>query len=186
MDKGIRPFCNAKFIELLPTRVNSREGNIVFRKEVRFAVMEAFGATEASASTHYNHAFIQARKMPELAALLEGLGRPEDKKGGRKPKVVAVVETPAETPAAPAAAEETPAAAPVTPAVVWPFAEGYVAPQAPAAAPEETTELVGPVGFVVRRKKDQEIVGSFGTQEEAEAVIAKAKAAKKAALELAA
>ena len=182
MDKGIRPFCNAKFVELLPTRVNSREGNVIFRKAVRFAVMEAFGATEASASTHYNHAFIQARKNPELAALLEGLGRPEDKKGGRKPKQVAVAETPAVAPEAPAATEETPAATESKPAIVWPFAEGYVAPAAPVV--EETQELVGPVGFVVKRKKDGEVVATFGTQEEAEALVAKAKAAKKAALEV--
>lgn len=184
MDRGIRPFCNAKFIELLPARVNSREGNIRFRKEVRCAVMEAFGATEASASTHYNHAFIEARKIPELATLLEGLGRPEDKKGGRKPKVKA--EAPAETPApdgttvlTPEEEAETPAPAAPAATPAWPFAPGYVAPEA-------ATETVGPQGFVVRRKKDGEVVGTFGTQEEAEAVVAKAKAAKKAALEVAA
>jgi hypothetical protein len=98
MDKGIRPFCDAKFVELLPTRVN---------------VMEAFGCTLASAATHYNHSFIQARKNPELAALLVGLGRPEDKKGGRKKKVVAVVETPAAAAVTTETATETPAQEPV-------------------------------------------------------------------------
>ena len=84
MDKGIRPFCCAKFNELLPTRVNTREGNIAFRKSVMADVMEAFGIGVASASTHYNYAFQQVKKSnPEL---VEGLGRAEDKKGGRKPK----------------------------------------------------------------------------------------------------
>lgn len=93
MDKGIRPECNRKFAELLPTRVNSREGNTAFRKAVIAHVMEAFGATLASAATHYNHSFISAREEAktneELALLLLGLGRPEDKKGGRKKKEAA-------------------------------------------------------------------------------------------------
>jgi hypothetical protein len=102
MDKGIRPECNRKFAELLPTRVNTREGNTAFRKAVIAHVMEQFGATLASAATHYNHAFIQAREAAktneELATLLVGLGRPEDKKGGRKKKE-APAQAAAETPA---------------------------------------------------------------------------------------
>ena len=140
MDKGIRPFCNAKFVELLPTRVNTREGNIRFRKEVRHAVMEAFGCTGASASTHYNHAFIEARKNPDLAELLVGLGRPEDKKGGRKPKAKTEA-TPApavepvanaETPAAPAAE------AGATAGPLWPFAPGYTGPQQSEEKPKKS------------------------------------------------
>jgi hypothetical protein len=42
-----------------------------------------------------------------------------------------------------------------------------------------------PIKYIVRRKKDQEIVGEFDTLGEAEGVISKAKAAKKASLELA-
>jgi hypothetical protein len=88
MDKGIRPACNAKFLELLPTRQNTREGNTAFRKSVIAFVMEQYGATLASAATHYNHAFIAAREAAKtnetLAAQLLGLGRAEDKKGGRK------------------------------------------------------------------------------------------------------
>lgn len=91
-DKGIRVNVNHKFVELLSTRAVS--GNTRFRAEVIGYAMEEFGITLASAATHYNHAFKEAKKLPELAELLVGLGRAEDKKGGRKPKakVVAVAE----------------------------------------------------------------------------------------------
>ena len=76
MDKGIRPAANAKFLELIPTRVKTREGNTAFRKTVIAYIMEEFGATLASAATHYNHAFINARTLAatnaELAGHLEG------------------------------------------------------------------------------------------------------------------
>ena len=91
-DKGIRVNVNHKFVELLSQR--AALGNKRFRAEVIGYAMEEFGITLASAATHYNHAFKEAKKVPELAELLQGLGRAEDKKGGRKPKVkiVAVVE----------------------------------------------------------------------------------------------
>lgn len=88
MDKGIRLECNKKFAEQLPMRENTRTGNRNFRAAIITHLMESFGCTLASAATHYNHSFIEARKAsatnPDLAKLLEGLGRPEDKKGGRK------------------------------------------------------------------------------------------------------
>ena len=87
-DKGIRINVNHKFVELLGTRAES--GNTRFRANVIGYAMEEFGITLASAATHYNHAFKEAKKVPELAEALVGLGRPEDKKGGRKPKVKAV------------------------------------------------------------------------------------------------
>lgn len=93
MDKGIRPACNRKFVELLPQRATI--GNTAFRKAVMASIMEDFGITLASAATHYNHAFI-TQKAADPASV-EGLGRPEDKKGGRKPKVraeAAAVEVP--------------------------------------------------------------------------------------------
>ncbi len=100
---GIRTETNRRFLADLPARVNTTKGNTAFRKGVIAHAMESFGITLASAATHYNHAFIEARKSaltdPALATLLEGLGRPEDKKGGRKPKVVGEV--------APAATTET-------------------------------------------------------------------------------
>lgn len=86
-DKGIRPYTNAKFIELARTaQFGDRKANALFRATVIADVCEAFGISHASGATAYNMAFIEARKVPELAELLKGLGRPEDKKGGRKPK----------------------------------------------------------------------------------------------------
>jgi hypothetical protein len=94
MDKGIRPACNAKFLELLPQR--EALGNTEFRRAVMNSIREDFGITEASAATHYNHSFKEVKRLnPEL---VEGLGRPEGKKGGRKKKAAVVV--------APVAAEE--------------------------------------------------------------------------------
>lgn len=85
MDKGIRPTCNAKFMELLPQR--AAMGNTAFRKAVMSYIVEEFGIPVTSAATHYNHSFQKCREAnPEL---VEGLGRAEDKKGGRKPKAVA-------------------------------------------------------------------------------------------------
>ena len=84
MDKGIRPAVNRKFVEMLPQRAEI--GNTAFRKNIIAFAMDEFGITLASAATHYNHAFKEAKKVAELAPQLEGLGRPEDKKGGRKPK----------------------------------------------------------------------------------------------------
>lgn len=78
-DRGIRINVNHKFVELLSTRAES--GNTRFRANVIGYAMEEFGITLASAATHYNHAFKEAKKVPELAEALLGLGRPEDKKG---------------------------------------------------------------------------------------------------------
>lgn len=90
-DKGIRPEAIRKFGELLPTRENTRLGNRNFRAAVNTHLMEQFQIPIHSAATAYNHAFLhykeQAKTNPTLAAQLEGLGRPEDKKGGRKKKV---------------------------------------------------------------------------------------------------
>lgn len=92
MDKGIRPFAIANFQATLPARENSAKGNTAFRKGVISAIMDSFGCTLAAAATHYNHAFIATREAAKtnetLAAQLVGLGRPEDKKGGRKKKAV--------------------------------------------------------------------------------------------------
>jgi hypothetical protein len=90
MDKGIRPYCNAKFVELLNVRNRGELTNTQFRKNVMADVMEQFGITLASAATHYNHAFKTVKELN--AELVSGLGRPEDKKGGRKPKAKLVAE----------------------------------------------------------------------------------------------
>ena len=85
MDKGIRVTCNFKFMELLPQRATL--GNTAFRAAVMSYIVEEFGIPVTSAATHYNHSFQKCREAnPELVA---GLGRAEDKKGGRKPKEVA-------------------------------------------------------------------------------------------------
>lgn len=85
MDKGIRAYCNNKFVELNEQRRRGLMGNTLFRKSVMADVMEQFGCTLAAAATHYNHAFKTVKELN--AELVSGLGRPEDKKGGRKPKV---------------------------------------------------------------------------------------------------
>jgi hypothetical protein len=167
MDKGIRPACNAKFAELLPTR--AEVGNTAFRKNVMFYVMEEFGITLASAATHYNHAF-QAVKAanPELVA---GLGRADDKKGGRKPKATVVAE-------AVAVLLGTPEGA--APEAATLLSEGVK---------ENTSTLtvtVNPAAtFTVRKKSDGTVVAEGLSQEAADTLVAKAKAAKKAALEIA-
>ena len=81
MTQGIREFTNATFNATLPQLAEM--GNIAFRAEVMNQAIMAFGISVGSAATHYNHALKQARiDSPET---VKGLGRPEDKKGGRKP-----------------------------------------------------------------------------------------------------
>ena len=79
MTKGIRSYTNAKFLKTLPQLAEL--GNAGFRAKVMQAVVKKFDISVASAATHYNHAFKTVRaESPELVA---GLGRAEDKKGGR-------------------------------------------------------------------------------------------------------
>lgn len=81
MTKGIRSFVNDKFGELLPARAEL--GNTGFRRAVMHAAMLTFGISESSAATHYNHSLKTVKSIdPEV---VDGLGRPEGKKGGRKP-----------------------------------------------------------------------------------------------------
>jgi hypothetical protein len=189
MDKGIRPAAIAMFATLLATRVNTREGNTVFRKGVIAHLEEEFGITHAAGATHYNHAFIDAKKKAEtdvvLAALLVGLGRPEDKKGGRKPKAKA----------------ETKASVIPTPVNV--LLQNFInagivqGPQQPAqqaavetAQAEETAEVETPQGdvpseqtvFAVRKKSDDSVVAEGLSFDEAKALIDAAAKAKKAKL----
>lgn len=116
MDKGIRPAARNKFVELNELRRRGEapytgpKANTVFRKNVMSHLMTEFNISLASAATHYNEAFKLVKEAtPELVS---GLGRPEDKKGGRKAKPKAE--------AAPAAADgtETPPAVIETPAAV--------------------------------------------------------------------
>ena len=195
MDKGIRPHVNAKFVELLAQR--EQLGNKLFRKSVIADAMEQFGITLASAATHYNHAFKEARKTH--AHLLTGLGRPEDKKGGRKPKAKPVETPAAETPATETPAAETPATetrAAETPATETPAADAAPT-QDTATEPEQTPaeqtpaerimeQLAPPAEtlFTVVRVKDGVQVATGLTQAQADELIARAKTAKKAALRI--
>lgn len=88
MTKGIREFTNATFTNTLPKL--AEWGAVTFRRSVMEAVRNQFeGLSVASAATHYNHALKLAKV--NTPALVEGLGRPEDKKGGRKPLYVYTV-----------------------------------------------------------------------------------------------
>ena len=188
MDKGIRPAMIAAFNAALPTRVNTREGNTIFRKTVMAGIMESFGITLASAATHYNHAFLEAKKDPAKAELLVGLGRPEDKKGGRKPKPKTEAALEAATVsdvllsnvlAARTGNEGDAPAAQITDAAAATGLEEIL-------KPEEKQEEAAPVQkYSVRKASDKSIVCSDLTLDEANALIAKAAAAKKAKLELA-
>ena len=135
-DKGIRVNVNHQFVTLMPMRAEL--GNTRFRAEVIGYAMTEFDISLASAATHYNHAFKEAKKDPVLAAQLEGLGRAEDKKGGRKPKVAAVAAT-------------------------------------EVVVPEQTV-------FTVCKKADGTVVAENMSFEDATALVARAKAAKKATL----
>ncbi len=94
MDKGIRAYAGTYFAAQNALRIDAAnelykgpKANTVFRKAVMAKLMEEFGVTLASAATHYNEALIRTRKATPEA--VEGLGRPADKKGGRKKKVEA-------------------------------------------------------------------------------------------------
>lgn len=81
MTKGIREFTNTKFVSTLPKLADL--GPVAFRRKVMDAVVAKFEISVASAATHYNHAF-KTQKAADPKSV-DGLGRAEDKKGGRKP-----------------------------------------------------------------------------------------------------
>jgi hypothetical protein len=165
------------FLAALPNRVNDRAGNTAFRKGIIAQCMEDFGITLASAATHYNHAFINAKELGKtdaaLAGLLEGLGRPEDKKGGRKPKVKAEV------------AADDMTVADVLGSNLLNNGDEMTGAEEPAAAPAADVAPAEPVvKYSVRKASDGTVVCEDLTLEEANALIEKAAKAKKAKLEL--
>lgn len=81
MTKGIRDYVNARFAKYLPKFQAGELDGKAFRAKVMDGAVTKFGITVASAATHYNHALKMTRL--ENPASVEGLGRPEDKKGGR-------------------------------------------------------------------------------------------------------
>jgi len=185
MDKGIRPFCNNLFVQLNEERRRGLLSNLQFRKNVRITLMEEFGITEASASTHYNHAF---KTLKELnAELVSGLGRPPEKNnGGRKKKATLV-------------AEAVTLLLGYTPAAVEFIDQQYtecVAAAAGAIGPVDVVDQV-PNGwdkieggeevapaktYTVTRVKDGAVIATGLLLTDAEALCAKAVAAKKAKL----
>jgi len=78
MTKGIREYTNAKY---LPKFTAGELDGKAFRAKVMDGTVAKFGISVASAATHYNHALKVQRLADEKS--VEGLGRPEDKKGGR-------------------------------------------------------------------------------------------------------
>lgn len=200
MDKGIRPACNAKFLSELPARVNTKAGNTLFRKTVMHHIMEEFGATLASAATHYNHAFLAAKELAKtdatLATQLEGLGRPEDKKGGRKPKAVtppvsnSVIPVPVNSilqnfinagvvQGAPAATTEAAQAVEEAPQGAVLLSEGIK-----ENTSVQTVTINPPALFSVYKVAKGTLVAEGLTREQADELVAKAVAAKKAKLEV--
>ena len=79
MSKGIRDFTNANFAKYLAERAEL--GDTGFRRRVMEETVMNFGISIASAATHYNHSLKAARLADPKS--VEGLGRPEGKKGGR-------------------------------------------------------------------------------------------------------
>ncbi len=158
MDKGIRPEARRVFAEYNARRVAGEYGtdskaNTKFRKDVMSYLVAQFNITVASAATHYNEAFKFVKgQNPES---VKGLGRAEDKKGGRKKKVQADA-------AAPAAEAGTQEAAP---------AEATVAAAAPAVRL-----------YTVKRAKDGTVVAENLTEEQATELVERAARAKKARL----
>lgn len=89
MTKGIRSYVIATFTAGLDALNNKEVNATEFRRDVMAQAVAAFEISVASAATHYNHALKLAKAAtPELVA---GLGRAEDKKGGRKPVHVVTV-----------------------------------------------------------------------------------------------
>lgn len=81
MTTGIRNFVNASFAANLVALTDL--GNAGFRAKIMGDAIAEFKISVASAATHYNHALKQQRASDPKS--VEGLGRTEDKKGGRKP-----------------------------------------------------------------------------------------------------
>ena len=81
MTQGIRAYTNARFNKYLIGFIAGEFTGAEFRTKVMDGTVSKFGINVAAAATHYNHALKLARlSAPES---IEGLGRSEDKKGGR-------------------------------------------------------------------------------------------------------
>lgn len=187
MDKGIRPYCNAKFVELNNLRNRGELSNTAFRKSVMADCMEAFGITLASAATHYNHAFKTVKELN--SELVSGLGRADDKKGGRKPKATVVAAAVASILGNVLLARSGNEGDDAFNECVA-AAAGTVGPDTAAVdqAPNASDELLGTPEvpevktYTVTRAKDGAVIATGLLLTDAEALCAKATAAKKAKL----
>lgn len=170
-DKGIRPAAKAKFAELNILRragtapYTGEKANTIFRKNVMGFLMEQFSISLASAATHYNEAFKSLKESDPAA--VEGLGRPEDKKGGRKKKETPVGAA-APTDAAPAGEQQP---------TETPTGEEQPSDEQPTASPNPEQTV-----FTVKKKSDNTVVAENLSFEQAQELINKAAAAKKAKL----
>lgn len=81
MTMGIRDWSNNRFAFYLPQLQSNELNGTEFRRKVMDSVVRRFEISLASAATHYNHSLKMQRLADEKS--VEGLGRPEDKKGGR-------------------------------------------------------------------------------------------------------
>lgn len=186
MDKGIRPAMTAEFLKQIP---NLPEwGYKKFRSEVTFAIKEAFGITQNAVSTHFNHAKNEWLK----ANPGQHIGRaPEKNNGGRKKKVtevaeavatlVGTTEAAATEAAADAATQEGEAAA----ATAETAAADEAAAETPAGDDTATAPEAAATLYTVTKVSDGTVVAASVTQEQAEALVAKAAAAKKSKLQYA-
>ena len=97
MDKGIRLQAWRLFEQHTPARLAAvaaanGDGSLIaaanrkFRAEVTLTLCEQFSINIASSASHYNYA--KHRAENEKPAWCVSLGRAEDKKGGRKKKIV--------------------------------------------------------------------------------------------------
>ena len=82
MTQGIRSYANAKFAEMLPKFQTKEMTATQFRAAVMEATIQQFSISINAAATHYNHSLKTTRNTDP--ASVNGLGRSEDKKGGRK------------------------------------------------------------------------------------------------------
>lgn len=81
MTMGIRDWSNNRFAFYLPQLQSGELNGTEFRRKVMDSVVRRFEISLASAATHYNHSLKMQRLADEKS--VEGLGRSEDKKGGR-------------------------------------------------------------------------------------------------------
>ncbi len=195
--KSIRAWALAHFIEKLPEWQADKDvlRNRKFRRDQLADLLEQYSTmkpplTIPAACTHYNHALSWHRYNddPAIRAQVEGLGRPEDKKGGRKKKPVA-------------AAQVLATATVVAPAVKSVVALQHIAGLvksvlvgAPASAEaavvaevEKDLAVEYPhqeqrATFTVKKKRTGEVVATGLHLQDAEALVLGAKATKKGAM----